>query len=294
MTFKKLTIAAAIVAMTSLGAVAPVFAQAPAAPAAAPADQAAAPAPAAPADQAAAPAAAPADQAAAPAGGDKPAGAANPADQSTPYGLQHMWETGGWISRTILGVLVIMSAGTWYIFFTKWIEQQRIIGQATQVEKKFWTSATLNEGVDKLPKNSVFRGIAEAGLKASTGGTSLVGLNDWIGMTLTRQLEDANARLQGGIAFLGSVGSVAPFVGLLGTVIGILNALIGIGVAGQMSIDKVAGPVGEALQMTAIGLFVAVPAVLLYNYLVRRNKVITEKMRAFAGDLQAYLISKSK
>jgi len=290
MTFKKLTIAAAIVAMTSLSAVAPVFAQ-PAAPAA---DQAAAPA-AAPADQAAAPAAAPADQAAAPAA---PAGDAaakvNAADQSTPYGLKHMVENGDWISRTILAVLVIMSAGTWYIFFTKWIEQQRILGQANQVEKKFWTSATLNEGVDKLPKNSVFRGIAEAGLKASTGGTSLVGLNDWIGMTLTRQLEDANARLQGGIAFLGSVGSVSPFVGLLGTVIGILNALIGIGVAGQMSIDKVAGPVGEALQMTAIGLFVAVPAVLLYNYLVRRNKVITEKMRAFAGDLQAYLISKSK
>jgi biopolymer transport protein ExbB len=285
MNFKKLTIAAAIVAMTSLGAVAPALAQAaaPAAPAAAPA-----------APDAAAPAAAPAADAAAPAGdAAKPAGAAaNPADQSTPYGLQHMWETGGWISRTILGVLVIMSAGTWYIFFTKWIEQQRIMGQATQVEKKFWTSATLNEGVDKLPKNSVFRGIAEAGLKASAGGTTLVGLSDWIGMTLTRQLEDANARLQGGIAFLGSVGSVAPFVGLLGTVIGILNALIGIGVAGQMSIDKVAGPVGEALQMTAIGLFVAVPAVLLYNYLVRRNKVITEKLRAFAGDLQAYLISK--
>lgn len=289
MNFKKLTIAAAIVAMTSLSAVAPVFAQA-AAPAAAPADQAAAPAAPA-ADAAAAPAAPAAD--AAPAGG-APAAAAADANAPTPYGLQHMWENGGWISRTILGVLVIMSAGTWYIFFTKFIEQQRILGQANQVEKKFWTSATLNEGVDKLPKNSVFRGIAEAGLKASTGGTSLVGLNDWIGMTLTRQLEDANARLQGGIAFLGSVGSVSPFVGLLGTVIGILNALIGIGVAGQMSIDKVAGPVGEALQMTAIGLFVAVPAVLLYNYLVRRNKVITEKLRAFAGDLQAYLISKSK
>jgi biopolymer transport protein ExbB len=280
MNFKKLTIAAAIVAMTSLGAVAPALAQAaaPAAPAAAPA---------APAPDAAAPAAAPAGDAAA---ANKPGG--NPADTSTPYGLQHMWETGGWISRSILIVLIVMSAGTWYIFFTKWIEQQRILGQASQVEKKFWTSATLNEGVDKLPKNSVFRGIAEAGLKASTGGTTLVGLSDWIGMTLTRQLEDANARLQGGIAFLGSVGSVGPFVGLLGTVIGILNALIGIGVAGQMSIDKVAGPVGEALQMTAIGLFVAVPAVLLYNYLVRRNKVITEKLRAFAGDLQAYLISK--
>ena len=280
MNFKKLTIAAAIVAMTSLSA-APVFAQAaaPAAPAAAPAAP----------DAAAAPAAAPAAPAA---DASSAAAKVNAADQSTPYGLQHMWENGGWISRTILAVLVIMSAGTWYIFFTKWIEQQRIMGQASQVEKKFWTSATLNEGVDKLPKNSVFRGIAEAGLKASAGGTTLVGLSDWIGMTLTRQLEDANARLQGGIAFLGSVGSVAPFVGLLGTVIGILNALIGIGVAGQMSIDKVAGPVGEALQMTAIGLFVAVPAVLLYNYLVRRNKVITEKLRAFAGDLQAYLISK--
>ena len=280
MKFKTLTIAAAIVAMTSLGAVAPALAQAaaPAAPAAAPA---------APAPDAAAPAAAPASDAAA---ANKPGG--NPADQATPYGLQHMWDTGTWISKFILIMLVVMSAGTWYIFFTKWIEQQRIMGQASQVEKKFWTSATLNEGVDKLPKNSVFRGIAEAGLKASAGGTTLVGLTDWIGMTLTRQLEDANARLQGGIAFLGSVGSVAPFVGLLGTVIGILNALIGIGVAGQMSIDKVAGPVGEALQMTAIGLFVAVPAVLLYNYLVRRNKVITEKLRAFAGDLQAYLISK--
>ncbi|MBW8709460.1 MAG: MotA/TolQ/ExbB proton channel family protein [Alphaproteobacteria bacterium] len=285
MNFKKLTIAAAIVAMTSLSAVAPVYAQA----APAPAADAAAP-PAAPAADAAAPAPAPAGDAAAGSAASK----VNAADASTPYGLKHMVENGDWISRTILGTLIIMSAGTWYIFFTKWIEQQRIMNQASQVEKKFWTSATLNEGVDKLPKNSIFRGIAEAGLKASTGGTTLVGLSDWIGMTLTRQLEDANARLQGGIAFLGSVGSVSPFVGLLGTVIGILNALIGIGVAGQMSIDKVAGPVGEALQMTAIGLFVAVPAVLLYNYLVRRNKVITEKLRAFAGDLQAYLISKSK
>ena len=284
MNFKKLTIAAAIVAMTSLSAVAPVFAQAAPAPAA---EQAAPPADAAaPAPDAAAPAAPPAEGSA--------AATINEADASTPYGLKHMVENGDWISRTILITLIIMSAGTWYIFFTKFIEQQRLLNQAAQVEKKFWTSATLNEGVDKLPKNSVFRGIAEAGLKASTGGTTLVGLSDWIGMTLTRQLEDANARLQGGIAFLGSVGSVSPFVGLLGTVIGILNALIGIGVAGQMSIDKVAGPVGEALQMTAIGLFVAVPAVLLYNYLIRRNKVITEKLRAFAGDLQAYLISKSK
>src|SRR5689334_24061445 len=236
MNFKKLTIAAAIVAMTSLSAVAPVYAQA--APAAPAADaQAPAAAPAAPAADAAAPAAAPADAA-------KPAGA--PAEAPAQYSLGHIWQEGSWISKAILIVLAIMSAGTWYIFFTKWIEQQRILGQATQVEKKFWTSATLNEGVDKLPKTSVFRGIAEAGLKASQGGTTLVGLSDWIGMTLTRQLEDANARLQGGIAFLGSVGSVSPFVGLLRTVLGLLHALIGIGVPGRMSIDKSAGTAAEA------------------------------------------------
>ncbi len=283
MNFKNLTVAVAIVAMTSLSAVAPVYAlQAPAAEA-----------PAAPAADAASPAA-PAEAAPAPAAA--PAAAAAPSDAPVPnqYSLGHLWEEGDWISKAILLSLAIMSAGTWYIFFIRWIDQQRILSQANAVEKKFWTSATLNEGVDKLPKESVFRGIAEAGLKASTTGNSLVGLNDWIAMTLTRQLEDANARLQGGIAFLGSVGSVSPFVGLLGTVMGILNALIAIGVSGQASIDRVAGPVGEALIMTALGLGVAVPAVLLYNYLIRRNKQISEKLRAFAGDLQAYLISKSK
>jgi biopolymer transport protein ExbB len=213
---------------------------------------------------------------------------------SNPYGLMHIFERGNPVQLGILAVLVIMSAGTWYIAFMKFLEQGRILNQAKVLEKKFWTSATLSEGIEKLPKNSVFRAVAEAGQKASQGGTTLVGLNDWIAMSLTRQLEDANARMAGGVAFLASVGSTAPFVGLVGTVWGILEALISIGVAGQMSIDKVAGPVGEALIMTAIGLVVAVPAVLLYNLLIRRNKIITEKLRGFAGDLQAYLITKSK
>ena len=283
MNFKKLTIAAAIVAMTSLSAVAPVFAQAaaPAAPAAAPAAPDAAPAPAAPAADAA------------------PAGSAaakvNAADTSTPYGLQHMWETGGWISRSILIVLIVMSAGTWYIFFMKFWEQSRMISQSRLVDRRFWSSNTLNEGIDKLPKNSVFRMVAESGVRASSGVASgLVNVNDWIGMSLNRQLEEANSRLQGGIAFLASVGSTAPFVGLFGTVWGILNALLAIGLAGQPSIDKVAGPVGQALIATAIGLFAAVPAVLLYNFLVRRNKVINEKLRSFASDLQTYLIANKK
>ncbi len=155
--------------------------------------------------------------------GRQAAAAAAAADQSTPYGLSHIWATGSIVSRGILIVLAVMSLGTWYIFFTKWIDQQRILGQVKTVEKKFWTSATLNEGIDKLPKASMFRGIAEAGVNASTGGTSLVGMNDWIGMSLTRQLEDANGKLQGGVTFLASVGSVSPFVGLFGTVMGILQ-----------------------------------------------------------------------
>jgi biopolymer transport protein ExbB len=177
----------------------------------------------------------------------------------------------------------------------KFLEQSRLIGQARLVERRFWSSGSLNEGIDKLPKNSVFRSVAESGVRASTGAPSgLVNVNDFVGMSLNRQLEEANSRLQGGIAFLASVGSTAPFVGLFGTVWGVLNALIAIGLAGQPSIDKVAGPVGQALIATAIGLFAAVPAVLLYNLLVRRNKVINEKLRSFASDLQTYLITNKK
>ena len=241
----------------------------------------------------AAPAATPA-----PAPAAAPPASAAPATstQANPYGLGELWSKGDFVAKGILILLAIMSVGTWYIFFVKWFEQSRMLGQANQVEKRFWASNNLNEGIDKLAKNSVFRTLAESGVRASSGqgAGGIVNLNDWIAMSLNRQLEEINAKLQGGITFLASVGSVAPFVGLLGTVWGIYHALIAIGLAGQASIDKVAGPVGEALIMTAIGLGVAIPAVLLYNYLVRRNKVINEKLRSFAADLQTYLVTKGK
>jgi len=282
MTLKNLTIAAAFVLVSGFGA-----SQALAQTTPPPEPTMAAPGGAPTAAPAPAPAPAPAVTPPAP---TAPAASAS---NDNPYGLEDIVKKGNPVSLTVLALLAIMSAGTWYIFFMKFFEQSRILTQARTVEKRFWTSGTLAEGVDKLPKNSMFRSVADAGIRASQGGTSLVGLNDWIAMSLTRQLEDANSRLQGSIAFLASVGSTAPFVGLFGTVWGILQALIAIGVAGQASIDKVAGPVGEALIMTALGLMVAVPAVLIYNYLVRRNKVINEKLKGFAGDLQTYLISKS-
>jgi len=258
-----------------------------------------------PASTTAAPAAAPAAPAAAPAATPAPSDAsasnvqtpsATPAGgKPNPYGLGSLWANGDLVEKSVLVLLGVMSAGTWYIFFMKFFEQSRVISQARIVERRFWSSNTLNEGIDKLPKNSVFRSVAESGVRASSGVTSgLVNVNDFIGMSLNRQLEEANSRLQGGIAFLASVGSTAPFVGLFGTVWGVLNALIAIGLAGQPSIDKVAGPVGQALIATAIGLFAAVPAVLLYNLLVRRNKIINERLRSFASDLQTYLITNKK
>lgn len=221
--------------------------------------------------------------------------AAPAAPKESPYGLVPLWKNGDFVIRAVIVLLGIMSAGTWYIFITKYLEQARVLGQAKTVERRFWSSNNLNEGIDKLPKSSVFRSVAESGVRAAAGqGTGLVNLNDWIGMSLNRQLDEANAQMQTGIAFLASVGSTSPFIGLFGTVWGILNALIAIGIAGQASIDKVAGPVGTALIATALGLLVAVPAVLLYNYVVRRNKVINEKLRSFAADLQTYLVTNKK
>ena len=226
-----------------------------------------------------------------------PAPAAQTTEAANPYGLGALWAEGDLVAKFTIVLLAIMSVGTWYIFFMKYWEQGRILQQAQTAEKRFWSAANLNDAIDKLGKNNVFRVIAERGQQATTrtsGVAAGLSLNDWLTMSLQRSIEDENGRLQSGIAFLASVGSTAPFVGLFGTVWGIYHALIAIGIAGQASIDKVAGPVGEALIMTAIGLGVAVPAVLTYNLLVRRNKVINEKMRAFANDLQTFLLSSKK
>jgi len=201
------------------------------------------------------------------------------------------------VARTVIVILAIMSAGTWYIFVMKYLEQTRVLNQAKVAERRFWTAANLGDGIEKLGKNSVFRAVAERAQQAMarSGGVS-AGMSqaEWLQMSLQRTVDEENSRLASGIAFLASVGSTAPFVGLLGTVWGIYHALIKIGLAGQASIDKVAGPVGEALIMTAFGLIVAVPAVLGYNWLVRRNKLCLERVRNFASDIHAVLLSSSK
>ena len=249
--------------------------------------------PAAPATQPAAPAEAPA-KAATPL---PPPGAGEPGKEviENPYGLEALWKQGDFVSRGTLIILVIMSMGSWYIMFVKVYEQMKLFRQARDVAANFWQAGSISEGTNNLKEGSPFRYIAESGIKASTHheGKLLeqIDLNTWVTMSIQRAVDNVASRLQDGLAFLATVGSTSPFVGLFGTVWGIYHALTAIGIAGQASIDKVAGPVGEALIMTAFGLAVAVPAVLGYNWLVRRNKVALELLRAFSADLHMVLIS---
>ncbi len=257
--------------------------------------QAQAPSTAAPATT---PDAAPAPDAAKPP--PPPAGAgvdAQPAKEviENPYGLEALWKGGDFVSRGTLIILVIMSMGSWYIMFVKVYEQAKIFRQYREVQAKFWNAGSIPEGIQQLKEGTPYRYIAESGIKASqhADGKLLeqIDLNTWVTMSLQRAVDNVASRLQDGLAFLATVGSTSPFVGLFGTVWGIYHALTAIGIAGQASIDKVAGPVGEALIMTAFGLAVAVPAVLGYNWLVRRNKVALENLRAFGADLHMVLMS---
>jgi biopolymer transport protein ExbB len=213
-----------------------------------------------------------------------------------PYGLGALWSQGDFVAKGTLMILVIMSLASWYIILTKLWDQSRLRKQYLEAEKGFWSGKSIHDGISSLSaRDNAFRVIAEQGVNAAKHHegrlTDQIPLHEWITQSLQRAVDKINNDLQGGLSFLATTGSTAPFVGLFGTVWGIYHALIAIGIAGQASIDKVAGPVGEALIMTAIGLAVAVPAVLGYNWLLRRNKALLEQVRYFATDVQAYLIS---
>jgi biopolymer transport protein ExbB len=274
-------LAAVLFSVTAASALvsAPAFADAPA--------SAAASAPAADA------AAAPAADAAAPAA-DAAAPAVKKEEAENPYGFSAVWES-GFVSRGTLIILSLMSMGSWYIIITKLIDQMKIFRQSKEAQAKFWKAPSIAAGSAALKDGSPFRFIAETGTKATQhhDGALLeqIDLSSWTTMQIQRAVEKVQSRLQDGLSFLATVGSTAPFIGLFGTVWGIYNALTNIGMTGNASIDKVAGPVGEALIMTAFGLFVAVPAVLGYNWLVRRNKSAMEDVRSFSADVHSVLVS---
>jgi biopolymer transport protein ExbB len=216
------------------------------------------------------------------------------AAQGAQYGIGPALQQGGVITWSVFIILVVMSIGTFYILFTKLMQQQKIISQGRNVRSNFWNSANLREAAGKLNSKSAYRAIVDDALQAQEQHGKLtdpIDQHDWMANSLARSQGAIGARLGEGLAFLATVGSTAPFIGLFGTVVGIYRALIKIGSSGEASINTVAGPVGEALIMTALGLVVAVPAVLAYNWLIRRNKSIMEDLAAFTNDIHGYIMS---
>jgi biopolymer transport protein ExbB len=210
-------------------------------------------------------------------------------------GLVTLIEQADGLSIAVLIVLTAMSLASWFVVLTRLWEQRLIARAYQQARKSFWTAGNLWDGMALLSgRDNVYRMLVEDGLRAAMHHegrlAEQVDLNEWITVNLYRSIDSVGSRLVNGLAILATTGSVAPFVGLLGTVWGIYHALGRIAKLGQSSIEQVAGPIGEALIMTAIGLFVAVPAVIGYNWLLRRNKKLLEAMRAFAADLHTCLV----
>ena len=221
--------------------------------------------------------------------------AAAPAAPQNKFGFVEALQQGGFIAYATVSVLGIMSFGSFYILLTKWVEQAKIMRQGRELRSTFWRAPSLREGASKLDKNSAWRQLVDDGLAAENQHiqmTDSLEAHDWLHGTLARSEAAINARLASGLPFLATVGATAPFIGLFGTVVGIYRALINLGIAGSASIDKVAGPVGEALIMTALGLLVAVPAVLAYNYLQSRNKNLAGTLTGFSTDILANISSK--
>ena len=219
-----------------------------------------------------------------------------------PYGIQALWEQSDYVGKGVFVILAIMSLWSWWVMINKYLDNRNLKKVAEEAEKNFWTSASMQEGMGKLKgKVNPFRDIVQDGLQAvehhkkrSADVTSAIDLGDWIESHVRKRTDMLASSLQSGMVVLASVGATAPFVGLFGTVWGIYHALISIAIAGQASLDKVSGPIGEALIMTAIGLAVAVPAVLGFNALTRANKGLLERVNYFSHDVQAALVAGSR
>jgi len=226
-----------------------------------------------------------------------PTAAASAEPVTNPYGIGALWAQGDFVARGTLLILILMFTSTALTLGFKLSDQTKILKQAQAINDEFWSSGSVNAKVQALDEDSPFRYIGDKALQSLSKFSSVsenVDLHTWLGTSIQRASAKVQARLQMGLAVLATVGSIGPFVGLFGTVWGIYNALVSIGISGQDSIDKVAGPVGEALIMTAIGLFVAVPSVLGYNWLVRRNKQVMETVSDFSGELHCALLAHVK
>lgn len=215
------------------------------------------------------------------------------------FGIAHVWTQGDFVTRAVAIILLAMSVASWLVILIKALDIMKFKKYAKSAQD-FWHSSDLASGLDKLGNDRInpFRYMVLEGREAAAHHrkTSVhlhdtLDISDWVTRCLRNGINEFTARLQAGLAILASVGSTAPFIGLFGTVWGIYHALVAIGISGQSSIDKVAGPIGEALIMTALGLAVAIPAVLGYNALSRGNKSILNSLNSFAHDVHAYFVT---
>lgn len=215
------------------------------------------------------------------------------------FGLMNVWTQGDFVTRAVALLLIGMSLVSWIVILTKTLDVLKYKKIARGADD-FWHSEDFAAGLARLgndPANP-FRQLAIEGREATAHHRNTrahlhdtLDVSDWVTRSLRNTIDEFTSRLQSGLAILASVGSTAPFIGLFGTVWGIYHALLAIGTAGQATIDKVAGPIGESLIMTALGLAVAIPAVLGYNALVRGNKGVLHKLNRFAHDLHAYFVT---
>lgn len=220
----------------------------------------------------------------------------------TELGLSHFWAQGDIVSRSVAVVLFLLSVGSWYLMIAKVIALAQARRCHARALSAFWGAASLPAAIDALQRSDrtgILTSLAIAGANAAElhnehsvrGIGAGVSASEFVTRALRNQIVESQARIESGLTFLASVGSTAPFIGLFGTVWGIYHALVGLSGATQVVLDKVAGPVGEALIMTAAGLFVAIPAVLAYNAFTRTNRLTLARLDGFAHDLHAYLVT---
>jgi len=217
-------------------------------------------------------------------------------------GLMHFWQQGDAVTHATAVILLLLSMVSWYVILSKAVAHFRFRRSCERALAGFWNADSQGRAVEAIraqDKTGILAAVAVSAVlaaqayaqNAARGIGTGVDANEFVTRALRQRIVVAQAVIERGLTFLASVGATAPFIGLFGTVWGIYHALIGLSGASQVVLEKVAGPVGEALIMTAAGLFVAVPAVLAYNAFVRVNRLVMAQVDGFAHDLHAYLIT---